>query len=106
MLTKKKLNKASKKITTEATNVELLNDKSSLDAEVQKITVTLSSDINLYFHTEAAEQISLQLQHDQGDRIRLAKKILKAIQNGEIDAYDYRDGKLMPLPIGLQPSFR
>jgi len=65
--------------------------------------LTLSSDPKLYFHTNAAEQISDQLKHDDGDRIRLAKKMFKAIQKGEIDAYSHRDGQLIKLPIELQP---
>lgn len=65
--------------------------------------LTLSSDPELYFHTHAAEQISDQLKHDDGDRIRLAKKMFKAIQKGEIDAYSHRDGQLIKLPIELQP---
>ena len=65
--------------------------------------LTLSSDPQLYFHTQAAEQISDQLKHDDGDRIRLAKKMYKAIQKGEIDAYSHRDGQLIKLPIELQP---
>ena len=65
--------------------------------------LTLSSDPKLYFHTNAAEQISDQLKHDDGDRIRLAKKMYKAIQKGEIDAYSHRDGQLIKLPIELQP---
>jgi hypothetical protein len=69
----------------------------------KKRFVVLSNDINLYFHTDAAEQISTQLEHDEGDRVRLAKKMFTAIQNGEIDAYDHRNGEIMPLPIGLQP---
>jgi hypothetical protein len=63
----------------------------------------LTSDINLYFHTVAAEQISNQLIHDEGDRIRFAKRMFDAIQNGDIDAYDHRSGKLLSLPIGMQP---
>ena len=65
--------------------------------------LTLSSDPKLYFHTKAAEQISDQLEHDGGDRIRLAKKIYKAIQKGDIDAYSHRTGQLIKLPIELQP---
>ena len=65
--------------------------------------LTLSSDPKLYFHTHAAEQISDQLKHDDGDRIRLAKKMFKAIQKGEIDAYSHRDGQLIKSPIELQP---
>jgi len=65
--------------------------------------LTLSSDPQLYFHTQAAEQISDQLKHDDGDRIRLAKTMFKAIQKGEIDAYSHRDGQLIKLPIELQP---
>ena len=67
------------------------------------LQLTLSNDPELYFHTNAAEQISDQLKHDDGDRIRLAKKMFKAIQKGEIDAYSHRDGQLIKLPIEMQP---
>ena len=88
------------------TNLPTAQEPKSTDTSVvsrKKSLVVLSNDINLYFHTDAAEQISSQLQHDAGDRVRLAKKMFTAIQNGEIDAYDHRNGELMPLPIGLRP---
>jgi len=68
-----------------------------------KTTVHLSDDRGLYFHTEAAEVIGRQLELDEGDRIRLAKKMFEAIRQGKIDAYNHRDGKLISLPISLQP---
>ena len=46
--------------------------------------LTLSSDPQLYFHTQAAEQISDQLKHDDGDRIRLAKKCSRQFKKGRL----------------------
>jgi hypothetical protein len=99
----KNLRHKEKKVAAEALNPKSDRDTNSLNSELKKLNITLSNDMNLYFHTDAADQISLQLQYDEGDRLRLAKKIFKAIHKGEIDAYSHRDGNLISLPIGLQP---
>ena len=65
------------------------------DQNVSARGVTLSNDPDLFFHTDAAEQISDQLGYAQGDRELLAKKIFEAIHAGEINAYSMRDGILM-----------
>jgi hypothetical protein len=65
------------------------------DQNVSARGVTLSNDPDLFFHTDAAEQISDQLGYAQGDRELLAKKIFEAIHAGEINAYSKRDGILM-----------
>ncbi len=67
----------------------------TMDQNASARGVTLSNDPDLFFHTDAAEQISDQLGHAQGDRERLAKKIFEAIHAGEIDAYSMRDGSLL-----------
>jgi len=103
MQPKNSLRRKEKRVAVEALNPNSDRDTSPPNSEVKKVNITLSNDMNLYFHTEAAEQISHQLQHDEGDRLKLAKKILNAIHKGEIDAYSHRDGKLISLPIGLQP---
>jgi len=64
--------------------------------------VTLSSEADLYFHTQAADDISDQLQHNRLYRAKFAKRFFDAIHEGQITAYDHRDGFEIEAPIPFQ----
>jgi hypothetical protein len=63
--------------------------------------VTLSSDPDLFFCTDAASRISYQLGHTDGQRVRLQDDMFNAIQTGELDAYDMQTGALLHLPFEI-----
>ncbi len=56
--------------------------------------VALSTDPDLYFHTQAANLISDQERHTAGMRQEFADAMLKAIRAGAIHVYSHRDGTL------------
>ena len=56
--------------------------------------VALSTDPDLYFHTQAADLISDQEQHTTGMRQQFADEMCKAIRAGALHAYSHRDGTL------------
>jgi hypothetical protein len=60
---------------------------------------TLSGDLGLYFHTDAAELISDQSGHTEGRRKKLADDMFKAIHEGSLHAYDFHNGNLLTIPI-------
>jgi hypothetical protein len=60
---------------------------------------TLSGDIGLYFHTDAAELISDQSGHTEGRRKKLADDMFEAIHEGSLHAYDFHNGNLLTIPI-------
>ncbi len=61
--------------------------------------IKLNSDPDLYFHSQAAEQISNRLEHNKYFREEFAKKIFNAIHEGQITAYSHQDGTEMQVPI-------
>jgi hypothetical protein len=102
-MTKQHTNIQGKRLKASKTTPTATSSQVQATSNKVSLQLTLSTDPKLYFHTNAAEQISDLLKHDDGDRIRLAKKMFKAIQKGDIDAYSHRDGQLIKLPIELQP---
>jgi hypothetical protein len=61
--------------------------------------ITFSTDPDLYFHTQAAEEISSQLKHNKYYRAKFAQDFFHAIHQGQITAYNYQDGTEMETPI-------
>jgi hypothetical protein len=61
--------------------------------------VALSTDPDLYFHTQAADLISDQEQHTAGMRQQFADEMFKAIRDRKLPAYNHRDGSLLPHPV-------
>jgi hypothetical protein len=59
-----------------------------------KSSISLSSDPDLYFHTQAAGLISDQERHTAGMREEFAHDMLKAIRAGALHVYSHRDGTL------------
>jgi len=69
----------------------------------------LETDPDLYFLKEAAELISDQVEHDKGHREQLASEMRKAIQEGLLHAYNFRDGELLrkfepTTPLCVRPA--
>ena len=58
-------------------------------------SITLDTDPDLYFLTEAAELISVQVGQDHAQRERLAKEMREAVRKGELGAYYFKDGEAL-----------
>ena len=85
------------------TNLADTNEKAKdLKSLTTPRKVTLSCEADLYFHTQAAEDISDLLQNNKFYSTKFAKRFFEAIHEGQITAYDHRDGFEIEIPIPLQ----
>ena len=64
--------------------------------------IKLSDGSDLYFHTEAADQISDLLKHNKYHRKKFAEIFFNALHEGQITAYSHIDGAEMQTPIPFQ----
>lgn len=71
--------------------------------------LSLETDPDLYTLTEAAKLISDQVGHDKGHREQLVREMRKAIQEGVLHVYNFRDGDLLKkveatTPLCVRPA--